>query len=84
MYIIMSHCNFPMIDIPMFNLKYLENAQSANAYWYNEQVIVWFYVCASVLHSPKLVDYLPVRTHKPYNNSCVDHAMFLKTVWIQM
>ena len=53
----------PLNDMPMFYIKYLTMHKvhmhaGANGCAYVREII----------HSIKLVDYLPVHTHKPYNN----------------
>ena len=48
----------PLSDIPMFYIEYFT--------MYKVHVLVC--VCTEIIHSPKLVDYLLVHTHKPYNN----------------
>ena len=54
-------------NISMFYIKY-RNAQSAHACWCNKAVNVWYAYIREIIHPLKLVDYLPVHTHKSYNN----------------
>ena len=57
----------PLSDIPMFYIKYLTMHKVHIHVGAIRQLV---YVCAyqrENIHSLKLVDYLPVYTHKPYN-----------------
>ena len=52
------------------------NAQSANACWRNEQVIIWLVrLYEEIIHWLNLVDYLLVQTHQPYNNLQMSNGM---------
>ena len=58
----------PLSDIPMFYIKYLTMHK---VYIHAGAIRQLLYCCAyvrEIIHSLKLVDYLPVHTHKPYNN----------------
>ena len=58
----------PLSDIPMFYIKYLTMHK---VYIHAGAIRQLLYGCAyvrEIIHSLKLVDYLLVHTHKPYNN----------------
>ena len=55
-------------DIPMFYIQYLSMHK---VHMHAGTIMQLLYGCAyvrEIIHSLKLVDYLSVHTHKPYNN----------------
>ena len=63
-YFIIAHLS----DIQMFYIKYLTMYK---LHMHAGAIRKLLYGCAyerEIIHSLKLVDYLPVHTHKPYNN----------------
>ena len=67
----------PLSGIPMFHIKYLTMQK---VHMHVGAIRQFLYGCAyvrEIVHSLKLVDYLPVRTHKPYNNyTCTYHSVY--------
>ena len=58
----------PLSDIRMFYISYLTMQK---VHMHAGAIRQLLYGCAyvrEIIHSVKLVDYLPVHTHKPYNN----------------
>ena len=58
----------PLSDIPMFHIKYLTMHK---VHMHAGAIRQLVYGCAyvrEIINWLKLVDYLPVHTHKPYNN----------------
>ena len=59
----------PLSDISMFSIKYITIIYKV--YMHAGAIRKLLYVCVyvrEIIHSLKLVDYLPEHTHKPYNN----------------
>ena len=66
----------PLSDIPMFYIKYLTTHK---VHMYAGAIRQLLYSCVYVrekIHSLKLVDYPPVHTQKPYNNSHLNTKCF--------
>ena len=55
--------NLPVLDSRMFIIEYLEMHAGAIS-----ELVCGFASVRARFHSLKLVDYLPVQIHKPYNN----------------
>ena len=73
-----SHAIKILSDIPMFYIKYLTMYE---LHMHAGPIRKLLYGCAHVreiIHSLKLVDYLPVHTHKPYNNLHLKSELCLK------
>ena len=67
-HMMLLHFIAPLSDIPMYNIKYLTMLK---VHMHVGAIIQLLYGCAyvrEIIHSLKLVDYLPVHTHKSYNN----------------
>ena len=61
-------------DIPKFHIKYLTMYK---LHMHSGTIRKLLYGCAygrEIIHSLKLVDYLPVYTHKPYSNLHMNHC----------
>ena len=56
----------PLSDSLMFYVKYLTMHMHAGTI---RQLLYGCVYVREIIHSLKLVDYLPVQTHKPYNSS---------------
>ena len=70
----------PLSDIPMFYIKYLTMHK---VHMHADAIRQLLYGCAyvrEIIHSLKLVDYLPVYTHKPYNNLQIYNSHIKKTL----
>ena len=70
----------PLSDIPMFYIKYLTNSQCTKFKCMLVQLRKLLYGCTyvrEIIHSLKLVDYLTVHTHKPYNNIYLSHLLVI-------
>ena len=69
----------PLSDIPMFYIKYLTMHK---VHVHASAIRQLLYGCAyvrKIIHSLKLVDYLPVHTHKPYSNLQIYNSHIKKT-----
>ena len=58
----------PLSDISMFNIKYLTMHKVHMHAGAIRQLLYGCVYVREIIHSLKLVDYLPVHWHKPYNN----------------
>ena len=59
----------PFIDIPMFIVKYLAMHKVQTHAGVLSKLLYGFAFVRAIIYSLKLADYIPVQTHKPYNNS---------------
>ena len=62
------HIITPLSDIPMFYMKYFTMNKVHMHAGAIRQLLYGSAYLREIIHSLKLVDYLPVHTHKPYNN----------------
>ena len=68
-------------DIPMFYIKYLTMQKVHMHAGAKRQLLYGCAYVREIIHSLKLVDYLPIHTHKPYNNLVnirIVYKMFLQ------
>ena len=63
-----SHIIAPLSDIPMFYIKYLTMYKVHMHAGAIRQLLYGYAYVRELTNSLKLVDNLPVHTHKPYNN----------------
>ena len=64
----------PFIDIPMFNIKYLSMHKEQMHAGALSKLLYGFASVWVIIHLLKLMDYLPVKTSKPYNPSSLYYS----------
>ena len=67
----------PLSDIPIIYIKYLTMHKVRKHAGAIRQLVYGCVYAREIIHSLKLVDYLPVHTHKPYNNSHLYHQFHI-------